>query len=227
MDRYGFQDFIHEARASGRALSLGILGGSFDPIHNGHLFAGEAVRQELGLDKVMFLPCGNQPFKQGRLSAPAEDRLYMTELACENNQQFFVSDLEIRRPGLTYTVDTLREVRQALKGLQVELHFIIGADSWLRFSRWKEPETIVDLAHLVVVGRPGTSERKARGLWETVPNRHRVSLVDISAPDLSSTQIRDRAAQAKTIRYLVPDQVETYMRERGLYGFADGRRQTL
>lgn len=185
-------------------MRLGVLGGSFDPIHIGHLILGEAAREQLGLDKVMYIPAGNQWRKEGRDVASAEDRVAMVRLAVEGNPAFEVSSMEVDRDGPTYTVETLAQLQAESPG--VEVSFIVGADALADTPHWKDPERIFELAAVCVAARAAD-----------VPMDDRVTRIDMPVVGISSTEIRDRVKNGKSIKYLVPDAVERYVRERGLY----------
>ncbi len=199
----------------GTPARLGIMGGTFDPIHIGHLACAEQVWQQLGLDGVLFVPTGRPPFKAHRNVSPGEDRLAMCALAIADNQHFDVSSIEIDRPGPTYTIDTLRALR-AYYPPWVEFSFITGADALENILRWHEREELASLASFVGVTRPGTvlepsffEELRASGFS--------VELIEVTALALSSSYLRDRVAQDKTIRYLTRTAVIKYIIEQGLY----------
>jgi nicotinate-nucleotide adenylyltransferase len=187
-------------------VRLGVLGGSFDPIHFGHLILGETAREQLGLDKVMYITAGNQWRKEGRDVAVAEHRLAMVRLAVEGNSAFEVSTMEIDRDGPTYTVETLAQLHAELSG--VEISFIVGADALADMPHWKDPERIFELATVCAAGRRGDGSESAD---------ERVTRIDMPEVEISSTDIRDRVREGKSIKYLVPDAVEQYVREQGLY----------
>jgi nicotinate-nucleotide adenylyltransferase len=183
-------------------MRIGILGGSFDPVHHGHLILGRAAREELGLDTVLFVPAQVSPHKTDTRPATAEDRLAMVRLALADETGFAVDDLELRRPPPSFTVDTLRELGAKLPGSQLVL--LIGTDQALKFDSWREPATIRQLAEIAVLQRgPDTPAHP----WPVVRR-----LVDIS-----STEIRRRVAQGRSIRYLTPGPVCDYISQRGLY----------
>ncbi|MCL2236607.1 MAG: nicotinate-nucleotide adenylyltransferase [Defluviitaleaceae bacterium] len=185
---------------------IGIMGGTFDPIHNGHLRAAEEVREALGLDEITFMPAGNPVLKQGKDITHALDRLNMCVLATTNNPHFSVNELEIRRAGITYTVDTVLEWR----GLYPndELYFIVGTDAAKYFHKWRGYEKILENCQLVVVARDW--EEKPETDWD-------FHWVEITQLDISSTQIRKDLEEGKSVRYLVPDGVAAYIEQNGLY----------
>ena len=185
-------------------MRLGVMGGTFDPIHLGHLVCASEVAYALSLDSVVFVPAGRPWQKEGRALAPAEDRYEMTRLATADDERFVVSRIELDRYGFTYTVDTLRE----LAAVDTELFFIAGADALAQVRTWREPETLFELATFVAVNRPG------HDLPDALPD---VKVVDIPALDISATDIRSRVARGAPIRYLVPGPVADYIAARGLY----------
>ena len=190
------------------AARVGVMGGTFDPIHLGHLVAASEVAYRFALDRVLFVPTG-QPWHKREVSA-AEHRVAMTELAVRDDPRFDVSRADVDRDGPTYTVDTLRDLRAEL-GDEVELFFITGADALGAILTWRDPAEVLRLAHLVGVTRPG-HELADPGLPEGS-----VSLVEVPAMAISSTDLRARAASGAPVRYLVPASVERYLVEHGLY----------
>ncbi|WIM97673.1 nicotinate-nucleotide adenylyltransferase [Actinoplanes oblitus] len=187
---------------------VGIMGGTFDPIHHGHLVAASEVQARFELDEVTFVPTG-QPYQKGRVS-PAEDRYLMTVIATASNPRFHVSRADMDRDGPTYTVDTLRDMR-AVYGQSAELYFITGADALSRIMSWRDALTMFGLAHFVGVTRPGF-ELSAANLPED-----RVTLVEVPAMAISSSDCRQRVASGLPVWYLVPDGVVQYINKRGLY----------
>jgi nicotinate-nucleotide adenylyltransferase len=190
---------------------LGVMGGTFDPIHHGHLVAAEEVRHAFDLDLVLFVPAGDPWQKAATDVSPASERLKMTERAVVDNPAFEVSSMDVDRDGPTYTVDTLRDLTDVHPG--ATLYFITGADAILDILTWKDPHEVVELATFVAVSRPGSDLGRldALGLGDAVVT------LQIPALAISSTDIRERVAGGKPIRYLVPDQVERYIAEQGLY----------
>lgn len=188
-----------------------MLGGSFDPIHNGHLLAAKCVAHDLGLEKVLFVPAANQWQKTeaGYLQTEASHRLAMTKLAVLGDPLFEVSSIDVDRGGSTYTVDTLTQLGQQYP--QAQLFFILGADAIAGIESWKDSEKLFDLATFVAVSRPGYRLE--------IPAKHQDQVVQISidALDLSSTECRRLAVQGKDLTGLVPDAVVTYIRENNLY----------
>ncbi|MET0422964.1 MAG: nicotinate-nucleotide adenylyltransferase [Actinoplanes sp.] len=191
---------------SGRRI--GIMGGTFDPIHHGHLVAASEVQARFDLDEVVFVPTG-QPYEKGKVT-PAEDRYLMTVIATAANPRFHVSRADIDRDGPTYTIDTLRDMR-AVFGTEAQLYFITGADALDRILSWKDALEMLSLAHFVGVTRPGF-ELTA----EHLP-ADSVTLVEVPALSISSTDCRARAVAGKPVWYLVPDGVVQYINKRSLY----------
>jgi nicotinate-nucleotide adenylyltransferase len=189
---------------------LGIMGGTFDPIHHGHLVAASEVADRFALDEVVFVPTG-RPWQKGAVTvSPAEDRYLMTVIATASNPRFHVSRADIDREGPTYTVDTLRDLRESY-GEDTELHFITGADALDRILSWKDAEVMFKLAHFIGVTRPGFALTDAHLPADTV------SLVQVPAMAISSTDCRARVAAGKPVWYLVPDGVVQYIAKRHLY----------
>jgi nicotinate-nucleotide adenylyltransferase len=187
---------------------IGIMGGTFDPIHHGHLVAASEVAARFDLEEVVFVPTG-LPWQKGPVS-PAEDRYLMTVIATASNPRFHVSRADIDRDGPTYTVDTLRDLN-AVYGPGAELYFITGADALAKILSWKDALEMLSLARFVGVTRPGF-ELSAEHLPDDT-----VTLVEVPAMAISSSDCRIRVAQDKPVWYLVPDGVVQYIAKRGLY----------
>lgn len=185
------------------------MGGTFDPIHHGHLVAASEVAAQFRLDEVVFVPTGIQPFKADREVTPAEHRYLMTVVATASNPTFTVSRVDIDRTGTTYTIDTLRDLR-AERPLD-ELFFITGADALGQILSWKDAEELFSLAHFVGVTRPG-HELNPVGL-----PAEKVSFLEIPALAISSTDCRERVGRARPVWYLVPDGVVQYIQKYQLY----------
>lgn len=188
---------------------IGVMGGTFDPIHNGHLVAASEVAARFELDEVVFVPTGQPTFKQNQVVTPAEHRYLMTVVATASNPRFTVSRVDIDRQGLTYTVDTLRDLRAARP--DDEFFFITGADAVEQILSWKDSDQLFDMAHFVAVTRPGHNLNVA-GLPQD-----RVSLLEIPAMAISSTDCRARARASQPVWYLVPDGVVQYISKYQLY----------
>ncbi|MFI6231748.1 nicotinate-nucleotide adenylyltransferase [Micromonospora echinospora] len=189
---------------------IGIMGGTFDPIHHGHLVAASEVADRFGLDEVVFVPTGQPWQKADEAVSPAEDRYLMTVVATASNPRFQVSRVDIDRGGPTYTVDTLRDLH-AEYGPKVQLYFITGADALARILSWKDLDEIFELAHFIAVTRPGFELSDAHLPADTV------SLVQVPAMAISSTDCRARVGRGEPVWYLVPDGVVQYIAKRGLY----------
>ena len=203
--------------------SLGILGGTFDPIHIGHLRMAEHVFQSMDLEKIIFIPAYVPPHKLGQDFAPAQDRYAMTKLAVADNPHFIVSDMELKRSGVSYTIDTIRQLHNLYP--DKELHFIIGADSVAQLHTWHNIEEMLELTRFVAVWRPGyedAMEELVRHLGQRA--RERVWLLDTPVYAISSTEKRTRLRQGQSLEGLVPAQVEEYIYEHGLYGCITGDR---
>jgi nicotinate-nucleotide adenylyltransferase len=192
---------------------IGVMGGTFDPIHLGHLVAAEEARWQFDLDRVVFVPAG-RPWQKPVGVTPPEDRYLMTVLATASNPAFTVSRLEIDHPGPTYTVDTLRRLR-AEQTDDTRLYFIIGADAVLQILSWKEPDQVLAQAEFIAATRPGFDLDR---LVSQVPGAtDRIHPMKIPALAISASDIRARVARGAPIQYLVPDGVARYIHEHGLY----------
>jgi nicotinate-nucleotide adenylyltransferase len=200
---------------------LGLLGGTFDPIHYGHLLIAEEARVRLRLPEVRFIPVGQPPHKGGRPITPAAHRLAMVHLAIAENPAFSVSTMEIDRPGPSYTVDTLSQLREE-QGPDGALYFITGGDALPDLLTWREPERILRLSTLAVVERPGRRPFDLAALEQRLPELRR-SLVILKGPQffVSGTEIRRRVRTGLPIRYQLPDPVRAYIEEHGLYRKAE------
>ena len=190
-----------------RRLRIGVMGGTFDPIHHGHLVAASEAADAFSLDEVIFVPTGN-PGNKTAISSP-EHRYLMTVIATAANPRFTVSRVDIDRPGITYTIDTLTELSKARP--EADLYFISGADAIAQILAWKEVDSIWSLAHFVAVTRPGHK------LELPQVKEARITQLEVPALSISSTDIRNRAAAGKPIWYLVPDGVVQYIAKHKLY----------
>ena len=198
-------------------MKIGILGGTFDPVHLGHLIIAEETMSALGLDRVIFVPAGDPWMKVGIPISPGPNRLAMVLDAVAGNPAFHVSPVELDRSGPSYTVDTLEELQEDY-GSQTEFFFIIGADALKDFGQWRKPERVLELCTLAVVGRPAQEALDLSVLEAMIPGiGNRVEMVYGVAISVSSTNIRERIAEDRPIRHLVPPVVESYIREHGLY----------
>jgi nicotinate-nucleotide adenylyltransferase len=190
------------------------MGGTFDPIHVGHLVTAEAARWTFELDEVVFVPTGQPWMKTDREVSAAEHRYLMTVIATASNPRFSVSRIEVDRKGPTYTVETLQQLLREADG-EVDLFFITGADAMLEILQWKDPGEVLALAHVIAATRPGYD--LARFEADARTSHPRVSVMDIPALAISSTDIRRRVAAGEPIRYLVPEGVDSYIRKTDLY----------
>lgn len=198
-------------------MKIGLLGGTFDPIHIGHLIIAQEVRVRLDLDKIVFIPASHPWLKIDREITDAQHRLAMIKLAIASDSCFEVSTAELDRPGPTYTVDTV-EALKAESNPTDELYFIVGSDALADFPRWKEPERVVSLCQIVQVERPGSSNIDPAALKPLIPGVSScLRPVDVPQIDISSTAIRERVGMGYPIRYMVPPDVEAYIYEHGLY----------
>ncbi len=208
-------------RLSARALRdavlrVGVLGGSFDPPHIGHLILAEEARDQLGLDKVLFAPAGQQPLKQGQKVTAAEDRVRMTELAIADNPSFELSRGDVDRPGPHYTVDLIAIIAAQLP-LHAEVYFLMGFDSLRDLPKWREPEKLIRIAQLVALTRPDVPID-----WDALESalpgvRERVRLLDMPELEIASRDLRERVRTGRSIRYMVTDAVRAYIEEKSLY----------
>ncbi|MCF7909888.1 MAG: nicotinate-nucleotide adenylyltransferase [Candidatus Omnitrophica bacterium] len=185
-------------------MKIGILGGTFNPPHIGHLILAQEMLDELKLDKIFFIPTNNPPHKRGNQLEPRK-RFLMTELAAAGNPKFKVLDLELKRKGKSYTCDTIAELKN--KYPQDKLYLIIGSDLAKGFKKWKNPEKIKRMATVIVAKRRGSPFRSSKSFKQ----------VDIIQVELSSSQIRARIKKGKIIQYLVPKKVENYIKKNNLY----------
>jgi nicotinate-nucleotide adenylyltransferase len=201
--------------------SLGVFGGTFDPIHLAHLAVAEEAAETLGLERILFIPAGQPPHKPGQAITPAEDRLAMVELAIAGNPRFGLDRLEIARAGPSYTVDTLAALRArsvAAGGPAGELTLILSAEAFLGLMSWHEPRRILELARVVVAPRDGYPEAGPDFLAEHLPDlADRATFLDAPRLRLSASDLRARAAAGRSLRYLVSDTVAAYIGDHGLY----------
>jgi nicotinate-nucleotide adenylyltransferase len=191
---------------------LGVMGGTFDPIHYGHLVTAEEALVQFTLDEVVFVPTGLPWMKEGGDVSRSEDRYLMTVIATASNPRFTVSRIEVDRDGPTYTVDTLSGL--ATEHPDAELYFITGADAMLEIFEWKDPDEVLALAHFIAATRPGYDLRRFAAASTGHPN---VTVMNIPALAISSTDVRDRIRDGRPIRYLVPEGVKSYIEKVELY----------
>lgn len=220
-----------------RSLRLGLLGGTFNPVHCGHLTMARQIRRALDLDRILFIPTGDPPHKSRQDLASADDRYAMVCLAIASEAGLAISDVELRRPGKSYTIDTVRLLRQEY-GSQTELFFLIGLDAFLEFPTWREPDALLELCSFVVMNRPGTSFQHLTRLsrFQTFPgdslaalDAGTISQVDIpignrrliclrlTPSDISASDIRGRVRTGLPVANLLPPTVESYILQHHLY----------
>jgi len=198
-------------------MNIGVLGGTFDPIHNGHLLMAEEARARLNLTVVLFVPAGQPWLKVDSPISAAEHRVQMVRLAIAGKPYFKLSTMEIERAGPTYTVDTIAELRAQL-GEGDELFFIMGRDNLSELPQWKEPSRLVEMCYLVAVPRPGSPSPDLKALEAIIPElSQRVMLMEKPKVDISASVIRDRVVRGLSMDHLVPLPVSRYIRENGLY----------
>jgi nicotinate-nucleotide adenylyltransferase len=201
----------------GKRQRIGLLGGTFNPIHLGHLLIAQDALEQLALDRVKFIPSATPPHKTVEALASGRDRAHMIKLATRGNKRFEVDDLEIRRGGISYSVDTLTELRR--RHPKADFFFIIGADSLRELHLWRQAQRVVGLCTFVTVPRPGFEAKPVvdRRLDAVSRKRLRQHVLKGHACDIASREIRARVASGRSIRYLVPDAVTEYIRRRRLY----------
>lgn len=192
------------------------MGGTFDPIHFGHLVTAEEALVQFNLDKVIFMPTGSPAAKRDVDVSPVEHRYLMTVLATAANPDFEVSRMEVDRPGLTYTVDTLAALREQY-GPAAELFFITGADAVWEIVGWKDAEKVAGLATFIAATRPGYDLEQARRSHEVAASGFKIDYIEVPALAISSTDLRRRVAERRPIRYLTPESVVAYIEKHGLY----------
>jgi len=219
-------------------IRLGLLGGSFNPIHNCHLSIAHQVYEALGLSRVLFIPSGDPPHKRDASLAPADSRFAMVQLATAGTSYFAVSDLELQRKGKSYSIDTVQELQQRY-GPSTELFFIIGLDAFLDFPTWKAPEILLSICHMVVISRPGRSFQElinlsllpqldATALGEldshtgtsltiTLPSSPGITCLSLPPCPTSASEIRRRIRCGATLANMLPPPVESYILQRNLY----------
>jgi nicotinate-nucleotide adenylyltransferase len=199
-------------------LRIGVSGGTFDPIHFGHLIAAEHIRDSFKLDKLLFIPSGVPPHKNNAMIASAEDRFNMVAMAVKSNPYFEASSLEISRQGYTYSVDTLLQLREKY-GSNVQIYFIIGADVVLDLLTWRDIEKVFGLCEFIATLRPGYKNDQLLKRIEFLKLNYmaKIHTADIPLIEISSTKVRKSIEKGKSIKYLVPDDVENYISNKGLY----------
>lgn len=193
-------------------MRTGLFGGTFDPVHIGHLVLAEIVRDEAEIDRIVFIPAHHSPHKQRQTPSPASHRLAMLNLAVQNYPEFQVSDIEIRRGGISYTIDTLETLQQSIEFRDQTLCPIIGGDSLAELHTWKDPEQIIQKYQVLCVRRPDIHIEQVDSSILS-----KVQIIDAPLISISSSEIRNRVNQGQSIRFWVPDAVESYIRKEGLY----------
>lgn len=202
---------------SDKKCKIGIMGGTFDPIHTGHLVTAEAVRVEYELDKVLFIPAANPPHKQHFHVETSVHRYMMTVMATSSNPHFYVSSIEIERPGISYTIDTVLELIKQY-GENTELYFIVGSDAVQELASWKDIDHLLELCHFIAANRPGsiyTLDDTINHLG--VKGCKRIHSLPTLELEISSTDIREKVRQGRSIKYIVPESVESYILKENLY----------
>jgi nicotinate-nucleotide adenylyltransferase len=198
-------------------MKIGILGGTFDPVHNAHLIIAEEVKKRFALRTVIFVPAGQPWLKTDHPITPAEHRLAMLRLALAEKPGFTISEVELERAGPSYSVDTVAELMGAL-GEKTEFYFILGWDNLNQLPRWHEPARLITLCTLVAVHRPGVPRPDLTALDDKIPGASgRVIILDSPSEDISATDIRERVRKGEDIRHLVPAPVAEYIKKHNLY----------
>lgn len=199
------------------SAKLAVIGGTFDPVHYGHLIAAEHARVQLGIDKVMFIPTGRPPHKTSQAVTEWGHRYRMLQLAIEDNQAFEISSLEEPGRGTSYTIDTIRRMQNLNSHSMI--YFLMGADALLTIDTWKDYQQLIALCGFVVVTRPHYVIERSHPVLAALPDKwwEEMRQVEIPGMDISSTDIRHRVAAGKTIKYLLPGLVEQYIRDNNLY----------
>ncbi len=196
---------------------VAIFGGSFDPIHHGHLLIAEWIRDELQFQKVIFVPTHIHPLKHNPGVTAAHHRLAMVKLAIQSNEFFEVSDIEIRKETVSYTIDTIREFQKVYPPKDYQLYFLIGQDNLNQLHLWKDPIKLVQLAQFIAFGRPGFEPSP-----EAQPFLPFIQFIEIPLLEISATRVRERLRTGKTVRYMVPDPVIDYINTHHLYRNSTG-----
>lgn len=197
---------------------IGILGGTFDPVHYGHLILAEQARAEASLDRVVFMPAMVQPFKLNVKTAGGDHRYAMLQIATAGNPHFSVSRMELDKPEISYTINTLNDCRAEL-GADTELYFIIGTDAFLNLEKWYAAEDLLEGFSFVIGTRPGYKEQELKTLIGRLRAQYGTKIIEINNPEveISSTDIKNRVREGKSIKYLLPESVEEYIHKNRLY----------
>ena len=198
-------------------MNVGVLGGTFDPVHNGHLILADVAEEHLNLDEILFIPAGQPWLKIERIITPAQHRLQMLRLALDDRPQFRISEMEIERHGPTYTIDTIKELKDGLNA-DDELFFILGQDSLMQVPQWHDAPSLIQLCYLAAAPRPGVKKPDLKALEAEIPGiKQRVMLMKEPKVDITATDIRERVAKGLSVRHLVPEPVNRYIKEQKLY----------
>ena len=197
---------------------IGIMGGTFDPIHIGHLFIAEETLERLGLDKILFIPAGVSPHKLNNNTTDPQHRFIMTAIAVNSNENFYLSSIEIDRKGPSYTIDTMKTIKELLPP-NIELYFITGGDTFIDLETWKDYEMLLEQINFVVFTRAGFDNELLDRKIKLFKDKYNGKISKISIPllEVSSTDIRERVRQNRTIKYLIPEAVEDYIKKHKLY----------
>lgn len=196
---------------------IGIIGGTFDPIHNGHLLIAENSRKTFNLDKVIFMPAGIPPHKRDKDISSNLHRYNMTLLAINSNQYFLISDLELKKEGISFTIDTIKYLKSIYE--DTDIYFILGSDSLFQIDKWKDYEELLTLCHFVVAKRPSYNNQELENKVDKLNSLYNSSIHIVEGPvlEVSSSDIRERVRRGDSISYLVPRSVEEYIYKHGLY----------
>ena len=198
-------------------MNIGVLGGTFDPVHNGHLILADVAEEKLNLNEMLFIPAGQPWLKTERIITPAQHRLHMLRLALDDRPHFRISEMEIERPGPTYTIDTISALKSGLNAGD-ELCFILGQDSLMQIPQWYRAKELVQLCYLAAAPRPGVKKPDLKALEAEIPGiKQRIMLMKEPKVDINATDIRERVARGLSVRHLVPEPVNRYIKEQKLY----------
>ncbi len=198
-------------------MKIGVMGGTFDPIHNGHLIGAEYARTSLNLEKLIFIPSGVHPFKDNKKISQSKDRINMISSAIETNKYFEISFIEINRMGTTYTIDTIKKLKEEYR--EDEIYFIIGSDILLEIEKWKNFRELISICKFILLYRPGKEDAGIEKKIKELNLSYGVQFEKVKSPliEISSTEIRDRVKNRLSIKYLVPESVEDYILKHNLY----------
>ncbi|MCF6463708.1 nicotinate-nucleotide adenylyltransferase [Clostridium sp. Cult1] len=196
---------------------IGIMGGTFDPVHNGHLVLAENARIKFNLDKILFIPTGKPPHKDNNYITSNIHRYNMTLLAINSNPYYFLSSIETQREGITYTIDTIKYLKT--KSNSTDFYFILGSDSLYQIHKWKDYEELLSLCNFIVAKRKGLDDRKLENRIKELSQLYNSNIHILESPliEISSTEIRERVKNRLSIKYLVPKAVELYINKNNLY----------